>query len=123
MNKDCLFRKIADYNKFELFPKDITKVKLSTELLDQIFAEFLFKNLSKASSSKKILKEIYNTFFCFSIVQSEFNRETKNTKYGIHFYIEEFEQLYTTNLCTEAGTWIKVPILENDEFEPDPEMI
>ena len=34
MHKECLFLKIADYNKFELFPKDITKVKLSTELLD-----------------------------------------------------------------------------------------
>jgi hypothetical protein len=81
----------------------------------------ILRGLEKAPIFLRASYTGFGTFFCFSMVQSEFNRETKNTKYGIHFYIEEFEQLYTTNLCTEAGTWIKVPILENDEFEPDPE--
>lgn len=123
VHQECLFRKIGEFNKFELFPKDITKVKLNDALLDQIFTEFRFKHLSKASSSKKILKEIYNTFFCHRIVESQFNRETKHTTYSMHSAIEDFEQLYTTNLCTDAGTWIKVPVLENHEIEADPDMI
>lgn len=123
IHEECIFRKIATFNQFDLFPKDITKVKLNEALLDQIFAEFRFKHLSRASSSKQILKEIYNTFFGLCLIKSSFNKATKNTSYLIHEMIEEFRSLYTKNLCTEAGTWIKVERPDSDEVEPDPEMI
>jgi hypothetical protein len=86
---DNLFMKIAKFNdfkyngKFHFFPTDVAKVKLNPELLDQIFKEFTFKNLTRESSSKKIVKEIYNVFFKTQVINSEYNKLTKNTKYFI----------------------------------------
>jgi hypothetical protein len=121
---DCLFRKIADFNGFDLFPSDITKVKLNPELIDQIFEEFRFKNLSKSSSSKKILKEIYNVFFKHNVVQSEYNAKTKNVTYSISSSIEEYRNLYTTNFCMhEIGTWIPLPLCKDIECDQEPDMI
>jgi hypothetical protein len=124
MTHYCIFRKIADFNNFDLFPSDITKVKLNPELIDQIFEEFQFKNLSKSSSSKKILKEIYNAFFKHNVVQSEYNTKTKHVIYSISDDVVEFRELYTTNFCMiEIGTWIPLPLCEEIECEPEPDMI
>lgn len=61
---DNLFYKIKELNKMDtLFPVDIKKTKLNTEIIDLIFKNFVFNFISKTTSHHKIVKEIYNTFF------------------------------------------------------------
>jgi hypothetical protein len=126
---DNLFMKIAKFNNFKyngefhFFPTDVTKVKLNPELLDQIFKEFTFKNLTRESSSKKIVKEIYNVFFKTQVIKSEYNKLTKNTTYSIHHNIVDYYPLYMTNFfLDEFGTWIPLPNTDV-ELDPEPEWI
>ena len=130
---DNLFMKIAKFNNFkhtglkinsadfDFFPTDVSKVKLNDELLDQIFKEFSFKNLTRESSTKKIVKEIYNTFFKTQVIVSTYNKTTKNTSYYIHERIIEYYPLYTTNFCLEEfGTWIPLTTVDTGlDVEPD----
>jgi hypothetical protein len=122
INPDCLFRKIAKFNDFELFPSDITKVKLNDELLDQIFKEFSFKKLSKSSSTKILLKEVYNLFFKHTIVCSTVDKN-RNVSYFIHPDVETYAPLYMQNLCLhEIGTWIPIVKPFSDEVDEEPEL-
>ena len=120
VNPDCLFRKIAAFNDFDLFPTDITKVKLNDELLDQIFKEFSFKKLSRTSSTNKLLKEVYNLFFKHSIVCSSVDKN-RHVSYSIHSDVETYAPLYTKNLCMhEIGTWIPIVKPYSDEVDEEP---
>jgi hypothetical protein len=68
-----IFNKIKDFNKWNsIFPDDksLSKVKLNEELINQIFNEFHFKNVSKISGHLCIIKNIYNTFFNKKIISS-----------------------------------------------------
>jgi hypothetical protein len=58
-----LFADIAELNGFSGLPKDLTKVKLTDELLDKIFATFTFRSLTKKSKLTKILFNVYTDFF------------------------------------------------------------
>ena len=49
-NEDNIYNKIKEENKWEsIFPSDaeLNKVKLSESILDQIFKEYYFKDLTK----------------------------------------------------------------------------
>jgi hypothetical protein len=113
--------KINDSADFDFFPTDVSKVKLNDELLDQIFKEFSFKNLTRESSTKKIVKEIYNTFFKTQVVVSTYNKTTKNTTYYLHERIIEYYPLYTSNFYLEEfGTWIPLTTVDTGlDVEPD----
>jgi len=124
VNENHLFRRLADLNSFDLFPKDITKMVLTPGILDAIFTEFTFKNLTRASSSKKIIKEIYNTYFNKTVVMSEYNSSTKNVRYAMHPFLRDYWDLYTTNMCmNEIGTWVPQVRVLSDEIDIEPDMI
>ena len=79
-NEDNIFQKVAEYNSWDgIFPSDelFNKVKLSDELIDRIFKEYHFKDLKKSSTSKAIVKHIYNTFFKKTVVKSK-TKDKKN---------------------------------------------
>ena len=68
-----IYTKIKEFNKWDsIFPsnEELNKVKLNDELVDQIFKEYHFKDLTKASKAKVIIKNIYNSFFGKSIIES-----------------------------------------------------
>jgi hypothetical protein len=54
-----IFNRIAQENGFTGFPEDLTDLKLSTELRDEIFRRFKFKHLRITSGVSAILKNIY----------------------------------------------------------------
>ena len=68
-----IFNKIKDFNNWNsIFPDDksLSKVKLNSELINQIFNEYHFKNISKISGHLCIIKNMYNTFFNKKIISS-----------------------------------------------------
>jgi len=71
---DNIYNKIKNFNKWNsIFPtdKEISKVKLNNELIDQIFKEYYFKDLHKKSYHTNIIKNIYNNFFNKTIIKSK----------------------------------------------------
>ena len=48
----------------------MNKVKLNDELVDEIFEQYHFKDLTKASKPKAIIKNIYNSYFGKNIINS-----------------------------------------------------
>ena len=91
---DNIYNKIKEFNKWDsIFPtdKEISKVKLNNELIDQIFNEYYFKDLHKKSYHTNIIKNIYNNFFSKQIIKSKCD---KNNNYT--FLIDdEVRDLYT----------------------------
>lgn len=84
-NTDNLFYKIKELNKLDtIFPTDVKKTKLNTEIIDLIFKHFVFNFISKSSSHHKIIKEIYNTFFGKFIIQTKYCQQNKNVSYIIN---------------------------------------
>jgi len=101
-NKDFIFNKIAQYNGWEsIFVFDVKKVKLSKELIDEIFDKFSFKFITKVSSPIKIIKEIYNTYFAKHIINSHID-ENKHTNYSINEYANPFYQFSKINLLLDG---------------------
>jgi hypothetical protein len=94
-----IFNKIKDFNKWNsIFPDDksLSKVKLNEELINQIFNEFHFKNVSKISGHLCIIKNIYNTFFNKKIISSSSTDiNNKNYKSSIS---DEIKDLYEFGL-------------------------
>jgi hypothetical protein len=86
LHPDCVFNKIMQLNKTDtIFPADVKKTKLNVDIIEQIFKEFSFKNISKSSSHYKIIKEIYNVYFSKQIVQTAYdNNENQNVIYTIN---------------------------------------
>ena len=74
-----------------IYPNDVKKIKLNDEIIDEIFTEFKFKYITKKSNSNKILKEIYNTYFEKSIINTK-KDESRNIDYLIdEKYFDLFE--------------------------------
>jgi hypothetical protein len=73
LDENNIFKKIKDYNNWEyIIPhnNELNNIKLSNELIDEIFDKFHFKNLKKKSSKKEIIKNIFNTYFNKKIILS-----------------------------------------------------
>jgi hypothetical protein len=73
LDENNIFKKIKDYNDWEyIIPhnNELNNIKLSNELIDEIFDKFHFKNLKKKSSKKEIIKNIFNTYFNKKIILS-----------------------------------------------------
>ena len=80
-NPDNLFSRISAFNKFKnLFPteKEFKSVKLSDDLIAEIFREFTFKFITPTSSKTKILKDVYNTFFAKNIITTTYKEKDTN---------------------------------------------
>jgi hypothetical protein len=82
---DHLFNEIAALNGLpHLFPINIKKIKLNADIIDRIFKLFCFKFISPSSSTTKIVKEIYNTYFNKHIIVTQYEKEDTNVKYEIN---------------------------------------
>jgi hypothetical protein len=91
-NTDNLFYKIKELNKLNsIFPIDVKKTKLNSEIIDLIFKHFVFNFISKSSSHHKIIKEIYNTFLGKFIIKTDYCPISKNVSYSIN---EDLEGLF-----------------------------
>ena len=77
-DETSLFNKIKKHNELKtIFPVDVSKTKLTSQIIDEIFESFSFKYLNKNSSSKLILKEIYNNYFSKYIISTKLNKTTR----------------------------------------------
>jgi hypothetical protein len=91
LNKpDNIFNSIRELNGNEgIFPKKIKKTKLNEPILDEIFKQFNFKFITRNSSTEKILKEVFNTYFSKRIVETQYKKGT-NIEYKVdHEYYNE----------------------------------
>jgi len=98
---DNVFSKIQQLNKWvELFPNNEElkkKIKLSTELLDQIFKDFHFKDLKKNSGAHCILKHIYKAYFKKDLLITIIDKHN-NSKHTINEDIINMFQFGIENL-------------------------
>eukprot|EP01041_Mallomonas_annulata_P004549 gene4549-9024_t len=82
-NPNSVFQQIQKDNNMEnIFPtneKAFKDIKISTEVLEQIFSQFKFKNLTRKSSNLLILKEIYNSYFGSQIVKTKYSGKGEST--------------------------------------------
>ena len=79
-----IFDKIKEYNNWtSLFPdsKQLNRVKLSEELINEIFdiEEWTFSRLTKKSGAKTIIKNMYNTYFNKTIIESKKDDDKHST--------------------------------------------
>jgi len=85
-NPNNIFTKIQQFNKWKyIIPTssdEFNNVKLTTELIDEIFNNFKLKNLTRTSSKKSIIKDIYNSYFSKIIITSKYD-DSKNMTYDI----------------------------------------
>lgn len=108
-----IFRKIQDFNQLPTcFPIDIKKTKLNDNILDDIFNNFSFRTITKNSDTKKILKEIYNTYFSKNIIKTE--TINKHASYIIDEDVYNYYDLARTNLAENQP---KKKTYINDETE------
>lgn len=88
---NTLFHQIQALNKNKtIFPNEIKKTKLNDDILDLIFKQFSFKFISRGSSTNKIIKEIYNTYFGCFIVNTEYD----NNKHVSYTVANDFYKFY-----------------------------
>ena len=82
--KITVFDKIKALNKLEtIFPVDILKTKITSEIIDEIFIIVNFKNLNKKSCRNTILKDFYNTYFGYHVVTTKYDAK-RNASYNIN---------------------------------------
>ena len=119
LDKNNIFNKIADHNNLpSLFPVDIKKTKLSNELKEQIFKEFSFKFITAGSSSNKILKEIYNTYFSKFIIQTFYDdSENQIVNYSINNDAIKHHEFAKENLLLDTTTYMTYNKLNQDDNE------
>jgi len=89
--EDNIFNKVRDFNNWgSIIPTDdeLKKVKLNEDLLDRIFDEYFFKDLTKNSTHKNIIKNMYNTNLGKIIIKSKCDK-SKNYELYIDDEIRE----------------------------------
>ena len=82
-----LLENIKSYNKWSSIcpsDKELNKVKLSNEIIEIAFKQIVFQSASKTSSSKVLVKRIYNVVFDRNVISS---RQDGNNHYEL--FIDE----------------------------------
>lgn len=102
-----LFNLIASDNKLKhLFPVDVKKTKLSKEVKDLIFKEFSFKYITASSSSNKIIKEIYNTYFAKHVIKTEYYENSKDIFYHVDTDAHKYFEIAKEKLILDSLTYM-----------------
>jgi hypothetical protein len=116
-NEKHLFHQIAVDNKLkQMFPVDIKKTKLSKEIKDEIFNQFSFKYITSLSSTPKILKEIYNTYFNKRVINTQYdNDKNQNVEYLIDDAVYEYYELAKQTLILDSLTYMTYNNLHPEE--------
>lgn len=118
-NKDSLFNLIASENDLKhLFPINVKKTKLSNEVKQLIFKQFSFKYITAESTSQKILKEIYNTYFNKHVIKTEYDHSnSQNVNYWVEEHLYDYYDFAKQNLVLDSQTYMtyKEMFSENEE--------
>jgi hypothetical protein len=111
-----VFNKIKEFNKLPcIFPADIKKTKLNSEIIEQIFKEFTFKFITKTSSPHKILKEIYNIYFTKHVVKTSYDKK-KNINYFVEEIWTEYYEFAKEYLILDQETKVTFNNCQSDEL-------
>lgn len=118
---DCVFNKIMKTNKLiTIFPADVKKTKLDSDIISQVFTEFSFKHINKTSSHYKIIKEIYNVYFCKQIVMTSYdNKENQNIIYSINPSVGEYYEFAKQNLLLDKEANLTFNNCQNTDEDED----
>lgn len=107
LDDNHLFNKIANHNAFKkFFPTDVKKTKLNDELKERIFKDFSFKYITAGSSTTKIIKEIYNTYFGKRIISSQYYENSKDVTYSIDEDVYDYYEFAKNNLILDSLTYM-----------------
>jgi hypothetical protein len=107
LNENHIFNKIASHNKLtNLFPVDVKKTKLTDELKQEIFKEFSFKFITDGSTTTKIIKEIYNTYFNKHIVTTTYYNNSKDMIYEIDKDVYDYYNIAKDCLILDSQTYM-----------------
>jgi len=130
LDEQSVFHKIAKLNKWNLFPHEevfrgsngnrTPKIKLDNEILEQIFNEFKFRTITRASKPAKIIQSIYNLYFKTKIICSVHDSMNSHTIYSLQFISinEDLEWIKSALILNhEVGTYKRV--VREDAFSAD----
>jgi hypothetical protein len=115
-----IFNKVRDFNSWSsIIPTDeeLKKAKLNEDLVDRIFENFFFKDLTKCSTHKNIIKNMYNTNLGKIIIKSKCDK-SKNYELYIDDEIREMFIFACDNLKIEQKKEYN-NILDDDEEDED----
>ena len=116
-DENHLFNQIAVQNNYtQFFPLDIKKTKLNDEIKKRIFKEFSFKYITDGSSSIKISKEIYNTYFGKHIILAFYDAlDKKNIRYVVDENVFVFYEFAKSNLILDKVTSMTYNKINSDQ--------
>lgn len=110
-----LFVKIQKLNNLKTcFPISMNSMKLNDELKDEIFSTHSFKYLTKETTPKKILKEIYNLYFNKKVIDTRYDKN-KNVEYIINPNAFEYYEFAKENYKLEKDKKNKCLIDDDNE--------
>ena len=113
-----IYEKIKTLNKWNsIIPSDeeLNKVILTSELIKTIFEEYHFAKLTEKSGARKIIKNIYNTFFGKRIIESRIDK-SRNVKFTIS---ETTRTMFDFGMCNLLQHYKKERGLVGDPFLED----
>lgn len=121
LDSNHIFNEVATLNKYtKLFPTDVKKCKLNDEIKSRIFNEFSFKFITSGSSTTKIIKEIYNTYFGKHIVQTEYdNAKNQNVVYEVDDKAYKYYEFAKSNLILDSLTYMTYNKLQENDGEQE----
>jgi hypothetical protein len=100
-DENNIYEKIREFNNWEsIIPEDkeLEKVKLNDQLIDRIFEENTFKDLTKKSSHINIIKNIYNNNLEKTIIKSRCDKNKNNYELYIDDELREMFYFACNNL-------------------------
>lgn len=113
-NPNNLFNKLKELNNWNtLFPSNLTKAKMSPEIIDEIFKEFDFKYITKDSHKNKIFKEIFNTYFAYHVITITYPKG-KNPIYNINIDLDEYCEIAEKYLRISVSSGETTPLLKEE---------
>jgi hypothetical protein len=113
-----IFQKIKEFNNNDgIFPTEdeLKCIALNKTIIDDIFKQFKFKYITEKTTPKKIIKEIFNTFFMKNIIKSTY---TTDSKKNVEYETDSDYYNYFYDFANEYMKYeIYVPELDNqDEY-------
>ena len=118
-----IFKKIQIENKTEtIFLEDLTKINLSKNLKNEICELFQFKNLNIHSTNILIVKEVYNSFFNYQIINSKHDNKAHRMVYNIDTNFLNSLYLFMYEYTKKENN-IKLSITENKTYKDGEEHI
>jgi len=123
LHPECVFNKIMRLNKLDtIFPTDVKKTKLDANIIEQIFTEFTFKNISRTSSPYKIIKEIYNVYFNKCIYSTNYKSDeigVGRCDYYITCHINDFYTFAKEYMVLDKGLNLTFNNCQNTDDDED----